>query len=159
MNVNSGMITVFVVRPSADGKLHEFLQLFRASHTWAGNTWQVVRGKVEKGETFIDGALRELREETQIVPREFYRVGTVETFYTAFNDTIWHSVPFCAIVDHDQPVNLNPEHTDYRWIHRDQMDGHVMWASERQILADLCRDILDKSPAKDHLRIELPTGS
>src|SRR6185436_15378922 len=106
MNVNSGMITVFIVRLSEDRKSQEFLQLFRASHTWAGNTWQVVRGKVEAGETFIQAALRELREETEIVPREFYRVGTVETFYTASNDTIWHSVPFLAMIDREHPVRL-----------------------------------------------------
>lgn len=155
MIVKSSMITVFVVRPDAAGKSHEFLQLLRAPETWHGNTWQIVRGKVEAGETFVNAALRELQEETGLTPREFFRVGTVETFYTSIGDTIWHSVPFIAYIGREQAVKLNREHTDLRWIARDQMDAHIMWASERQLLRDLSRDILDNGPAKESLRINL----
>jgi dATP pyrophosphohydrolase len=95
MTIKSGMITVFIVRPDATGQSHEFLQLLRAPNVIHGQTWQIVRGKVEAGESFMAAALRELREETALVPRVFYRVGTVETFYTSIGDTIWHSVP-CA---------------------------------------------------------------
>lgn len=130
--------------------------MFRAPGTWHGKTWQIVRGKVEAGESFIHAALRELREETGLVPREFYRVGAVETFYTSIGDTIWHSVPFLALIDRSQVVTLNREHTEHRWVPRDQMDAHVLWASERQLLNDLCRDILDSGPARPHLRIEVP---
>lgn len=154
MTVKSGMITVFVVRPDVSGDSHEFLQLLRAPQVIHGNTWQVVRGKVEAGETFLDAGLRELREETALVPREYFRVGTVETFYTSIGDTIWHSVPFLALISREQKVVLNDEHTDFRWMPRRQMDANVMWASERQLLVDLCRDILDRGPARDHLRID-----
>lgn len=156
MNEKHGMITVFVVRPDSGGRSHEFLQMFRAPSSFHGETWQIVRGKVEEGETFIQAALRELSEETGLVPKEFYRVGSVETFYTTHHDTIWHSVPFLAMIDRDQTVTLNREHTEFRWIPRDQIHRHVMWAGELRLLEDLYRDILDNGIARPHLRIETP---
>jgi dATP pyrophosphohydrolase len=155
MNVGHHMITVFVVRPDESGASHEFLQLHRVPDDYLGASWQVIRGGVEKGETYIQGALRELREEAGLSPREFYRLGSVEMFYTPFDDTIWHSVAFCAIVDREQEVQLNEEHDAFRWVPRAEFDRNVMWASERALLPDLCRDILDNGIAKPELRLKI----
>ncbi len=155
MKSRHDMITVFVVRPDERGISQEFLQLHRVPHDYLGDTWQLVRGGVDEGETFAAGALRELREDAGLVPREFYRLGAVESFYTDADDTLWHSVAFCAIVDRSQPITLNDEHDAFRWVPRDQMDANCMWASERALLPDLFRDILDNGPAKSHLRIEI----
>ncbi len=155
MNERSDMVTVVVVRPTADGHDHEFLQLHRAATDFLGNTWQVVRGGIETGETAVTAALRELREETNLRPREFYRLGSVETFYLPLDDTLWHSIAFCAVVDRADVVTLNDEHHDHRWIHRERMNDHTMWASERVLLPHLCADILDNGIAKPYLRISL----
>jgi 8-oxo-dGTP pyrophosphatase MutT (NUDIX family) len=159
MNARHDMITMFVVRPDASGRSQEFLQLRRVIDDYMGGTWQIVRGGVEPGENVIHGALRELREETGLIPRELYRLSCVESFYTPVDDTLWHSVAFCAIVGRSQEVVLNHEHDALRWIARDQMDRHLMWASERQLLSDLCRDILDNGPAKPFLVVEMPPSS
>src|SRR5688500_9597163 len=118
MNVRHDMVTVFVVRPAATGASHQFLQVRRAPGDYMGDTWQIVRGGVETGESAVHAALRELREETGVSPREFYRLGCVESFYTSVDDTLWHAVPFCAIVGRDDTVRLNDEHVDFRWIGR-----------------------------------------
>ena len=149
------MITVFVVRPDANGASQEFLQLHRLPDDYISASWQIVRGGVNEGETWIRGALRELREETGLTPREFYRLGSVEIFYTPFDDTIWHSVAFCAIVDRAQEVQLNEEHDAFRWVPRAEYNARVMWASERALLPDLCRDILDNGIAKPELRLKI----
>ena len=88
------------------------------------------------------------------MPCEFYRLGSVESFYIALDDTLWHSVPFCALVSRDDRVTLNDEHDEVRWVGRDRIDAETMWASERALLRDLFRDILDDGPAKPYLRIE-----
>lgn len=155
MNERSDMVTVFVVRPTADGHDHEFLQLHRAASDYLGNTWQIVRGGVEPGETATAAALREMREECGLGPREFYRLGSVETFYIPVEDTLWHSAAFCAVVDMNAAVVLNDEHDDYRWVHRERMAAHTMWASERGLLNDLFTDILDNGIAKPYLRVSL----
>jgi dihydroneopterin triphosphate diphosphatase len=156
MKARYDMITVFVVRPDEGGQSHEILQLRRAADDYMGGTWQVVRGGMEPGETPVAAALRELREETGLVPREFYRLGSVESFYTETDDTLWHAIGFCAVVDRQQPVQLNHEHDAFRWIPRAQAADHLMWASERQALADLCHDILDNGPGKVFLQVKAP---
>jgi dihydroneopterin triphosphate diphosphatase len=155
MNSRHNLVTVFVVRPDQTGTSQEFLQLHRVPEDYLGNTWQIVRGTVEERETFLQGALRELQEETGLAPREFYRLGSVELFYTPVDDTIWHSVAFCAVIDRTQQVQLNEEHDAFRWVPRGQFDQHIMWASERALLPDLCRDILDNGIAKPQLRLEI----
>jgi len=149
------MITVFVVRPDARRLSYEFLQLLRAKDDYMGGTWQIIRGGVHEGEMYAQAALREMREESGLVPNEFYRLGTVESFYTDVDDTLWHSAPFCAIVDRNQVARVNEEHEVLRWTPRDRIDAETMWQSERDLLAGLMRDILDGGPSKPFLRIRL----
>jgi 8-oxo-dGTP pyrophosphatase MutT (NUDIX family) len=155
MKTRSDMVTVFVARPDSRGESHEFLQLHRAPQDYMGNTWQIVRGTVEPGETAVQGALRELREEAGLAPNEFYRLGSVESFYIPNDDTLWHSVSFLALVTREANVVLNEEHDDARWIPRSEILDETMWPSERWLLRDLCQDILDNGSAKPHLRIDL----
>ena len=156
MNVRNDMITVFVVRPDVTGTSHEFLQLRRAPGDYMGGTWQIVRGGIDEGENAVSAALRELCEETALTPRELYRLGCVESFYTAVDDTLWHAVPFCAIVGRDDAIKLNAEHVDFRWVGRDRIEEETMWSSEWHVLAEVVRDILGESSAKSFLRIDRP---
>ena len=156
MNVRYDMVSCFVVRPDASGTSHEFLQLRRAAGDYMGSTWQIIRGTSDPGETAPQAALRELREEAGLVPREFYRLTHLEVFYIPAEDTIWHCPGFCAVVGRDADVRLNPEHDAARWVPRSQIESVSMWASELPAIADLCRNILDDDgPAKPYLRIEL----
>lgn len=156
MNSRNDMVTVFVVRPGEDGTSHEFLQLRRSADEFMGGTWQIIRGGIEPGETAVTGALRELKEESGLSPAEFYRLGSVESFYIPFEETLWHAIPFCAIVPRDAAVALNEEHDGYRWLSHDGYVAHVLWQSELQLLPGLIRDILFDGAAKPFLKIELP---
>jgi dATP pyrophosphohydrolase len=148
-------VSCFVVRPSANGS-HEFLQVLRARGKYMGETWQLVTGGIDDGETAWQAALRELDEETGLAPVEFYQVDVINTFYLAATDSISMSPMFCAIVAPDAQVILNHEHTDFRWVSRDRMESAVMWPGERAALRELCCEILDNGPAKAYLKIDLP---
>jgi 8-oxo-dGTP pyrophosphatase MutT (NUDIX family) len=154
MKIVVDKIAVFVVRPAGGSRTHEFLQLRRAAGEFMGETWQIVRGSIEPGETASAAALRELNEETGLSPFEFFRLGLVETFYLA-DDQLVHSIPFCAIVKPDAQVTLNAEHTTHRWVPRDAIAGQTIWASERAVLAELMLDILDNGVARPYLRVSL----
>ena len=154
MIVRHDMVTVCVVRPGASGTSHEFLQLRRAPGDYMGDTWQIVRGGIGEGESAVCAALRELHEETELSPREFYRLGCVESFYTSVDDTLWHAVPFCALVGRHDTIKLNEEHVDFRWVARHDVVAQTMWSSERYVLAEVMREILDGGTAKPHLRID-----
>ena len=153
MKIRGDMVCVYIARPTETS--HEFLQLHRVPDDYLGGTWQTVYGGIEENETAFAAALREMKEESGLVPREFFRVSIAPSFYTDVNDTLWIVPSFCAIVDRDAKVVMDHESDASRWIARDEVDRAFMWPTDRMAIAEICRDILDDGPAKAYLRIPL----
>jgi dATP pyrophosphohydrolase len=150
------MVCCYVVRPDADGGLGEVLQLRRAPSEFMGGKWTTVYGGIEAAEKAWQAALRELSEETGLVPEsdEFYQLDTVNTFYLAPYDSVWHVPGFVAVVPRDCVVTLNAEHDDFRWVDRSVIDQEFLWPGERRQLEELVREIMDFGPARPVLRIK-----
>ena len=153
MNVRHDMVTVFIARPA--GTSHEMLQLRRVRDSYMGGTWQTVRGKTKPGETAVQAAVREMREETGLSPREFYRLPSTETFYTLPDDTMWHNAVFFALVAPDVAITLNHEHDAHRWVPLSNVKDAFMWPGERRLIAEIQDEILTPGLAKPHLFIKL----
>ncbi len=158
MDIRFDMISCYVARPSADGTGHEFLQLRRSKDDYMGGTWQAIYGTSEPGESAAAAVLRELREEAGLAPKEFYRLDQVSVFYIASTDTMWHCVPFCAIVTREQSVVLNDEHDAARWVSAAEAEKAFIWKDNRDAIGDIVNYILVDSLAKPHMRIPLPLG-
>ena len=95
-------------------------------------------------------------EEAGVVPRSAYRYAQQrESFDIVADDTLWHSVAFLALIDRQMELRLNDEHDGFRWIAQERIDAETLWASERNVLADLIRDILQDGSVKPFLRIKL----
>jgi len=156
MQVRTDMIVCHVVRPAEHPDRYEFLQLRRSVDDYLGGTWQTVRGRIEAAETACQAALRELREESGLIPAEFYKLSTLESFYLAHEDAIWHVPCFCILIRRDQPVLLNGEHDACRWVEQDKILDAVMWPGERQALDEIFREILGNGLSKPFLRVPLP---
>jgi dATP pyrophosphohydrolase len=155
VNVRYDMVTCYVVRPTQAGALGEFLQVRRAKGEFLEGAWGAIHGRIERGETAWQAALRELREETGLAPLEFYQLDTINQFYLVAGDCVWHVPGFCAVVGRDAAITLNEEHDDFRWIDRSRIEHDFLWPGERRQLRELEREILDQGPAKPHLRIRL----
>lgn len=102
-------VIVYVLQQTSSGNRVLFLK--RSDERHLGSWWPVA-GKPEPGESGLTTALRELHEETGLSPLRVLDFGM----------EIPHADPECrletfvAIVDADCVVQLNYEHSDYRWV-------------------------------------------
>ncbi|MDE1821469.1 MAG: NUDIX domain-containing protein [Euryarchaeota archaeon] len=93
---------------------------------WAG-CWDLPGGRLEGGETPLEGALRELREETGLDietaeplqegnPLEDRPAGTTLQTYPWPERRVWETVFFSRVSERPS-VRVDPaEHTEYRWV-------------------------------------------
>jgi dATP pyrophosphohydrolase len=153
MNIRYDMVCCFVIRPDASGRGWEFLQLRRSREDFLGGTWQTIYGAGNPGETPVDAALRELREETGIVPVEFYKLSDASVFYIAAHDTLWHSIQFCAVIRTDVAIVLDGEHEAIRWLKEEEAEKHFMWPGDRRSIQEIREQIIGNGLAKAFMRV------
>jgi dihydroneopterin triphosphate diphosphatase len=144
-------VAVLIIRQRASN--HQLLMACRTPGRYMGGTWQLVTGGLEPDEIAWQGALREMREETGLAPREFYRLSTLTSFYRPDNDSLNTAPMFCAIVEEAAEVRINSEHTAFEWIDLEEAEQRLMWPSDREALRELRSVILEGGIAKEHMRI------
>ena len=105
-----GIAVVAIRKTTRD---HEVL-LLRRTGSNAGE-WCQIAGSIEPGETAWQAALREMMEETELVPSRLYSADLCEQFYEVGRDSIWFAPIFVAYVEPDATVRLNEEHSEYCW--------------------------------------------
>ncbi len=152
--VKSNRVAVYVFRVSLTGP--QFLQLHRAvgSGDYAG-TWQTVYGGIKSGETAIAAALRELKEETQLTPKQFFQVEYLESFYHRARDRVTILPVFAAQIAANAKVIIDAEHDDFRWVAMNDVATHFVWRVQRQAIAIIEQDILGTAPAKGLLTLDV----
>lgn len=113
--------------------------------------WQVITGTIDKGETALATALRELREETGHSPLKFWHIPFIGQFYDYRKDII-HKIPvFAAELDNDI-IDLSDEHDEYKWLSYDELNNHLELPSHREGTRYLMEYILNNERNK-HFRI------
>ncbi len=127
--VITNLIEAHVFRETGNGL--EFLLLKRAETEIYPGLWQMVSGKIKKGEKAFETALREIREETGIIPRKIWTVPNINSFYDPEEDCISVLPVFAALADSNAAVRISPEHTEFMWLGRQEAKKILAWKGQR----------------------------
>ncbi len=114
--------------------------------------WCHVAGKIEADERAWETALREIHEETGLVPDRFYSADFCEQFYEADRNCISLLPVFVGFVAGTARVELNGEHSDFAWLSFADAVQRVSFGGQRQMLAHIEQEFVVRTPP-EHLRI------
>jgi dATP pyrophosphohydrolase len=115
----------------------EVLALRRGPHGRNPGSWETVHGTIESGETPVQASLRELREETGLVPEKFYNLSRTEAFYQHKRDELALIPVFAAFVPLAATVQLSAEHDRAEWLRARDAVGRFAWPRERRAMDDI----------------------
>lgn len=148
--IRCNSIAAFVLKKERGRAKH--LLIRRTGKRLRGH-WQMVAGKIEKGETAWQAALREIKEETGLKVRELYSADTVEVYYSASEDLIDVTPVFVALVNTKARVRLSDEHDTFAWLTAAQAEKRLVFAEQRRILAHVQRTFVERNP---HQSLRVP---
>ena len=153
MNIISNLIEAHIFREQ-NGQL-EFLLLKRSPEQYYPNLWQMVSGKIKENETAYNAALREIKEETSLIPEKFWVVPTVNSFYTPDKDYICLLPVFAAKVKYDCEVRISKEHTEYKWISPVEAKNLLAWDGQRKSVDVIVDYVLNRNSFLNFIEINL----
>ena len=136
MNIVSHMIEAHIFRETEKGI--EFLLLKRSEWQPYPGLWQMVTGKIKDGEKAHQTALREIKQETGLVPAQLWVAPIINSFYEPKDEYICLLPVFAAKVESVEVV-LSEEHTQYQWVNKTEAQKLLAWDGQRkavQIIED-----------------------
>lgn len=135
----SKYIECYVYKKSDDGIKYLLLKRSEMKEPYPG-IWQIVTGRFENNEKAYETALREVKEETGLIPVKSYVAPKINEFYTPHNDKIY-LIPVFVVCVEDDKVILSNEHTQYEWVEFETAYKKIHWFSQKENLK-LIDDIL-----------------
>jgi dihydroneopterin triphosphate diphosphatase len=130
MKIVSHMVEAHIFRETSDDL--EFLLLKRSEKVIYPGLWQMVNGKIKDVEKAFQTALREIREETGIIPERLWVVPKVDSFYSHENDNIMLLPVFAAQFNFFSKVVISDEHTEFKWTNPLEAKKMLAWDGQRQ---------------------------
>lgn len=132
--VRVSLVDVYVLR--GVGAALECLLLRRAVGGRCPGSWETVHGHIEGDELPDRAALRELQEETGLIPLKLYNLSRVECFYQHRRDEVALVPVFAALVGAEAPVRVSEEHDRAEWVPWRDAEARFSWPRERRAIID-----------------------
>lgn len=143
------LVDVWIFRDGPSGP--EILLLRRVPGRVLPGLWQGVSGSLEADERVVDGALRELREETAFarpIVETFYDLDLVNQFHYSGVDAIMTAAVFAARVSRGAEPVLSHEHDTARWLPLEGALAEVVWPGYREAIRRVAENLLDPARAR-----------
>ena len=141
--VDNGEVSFLLFR-RAKGKIYE-------------GQWRMIGGKVKDRETYWQAALRELKEETNLVPKSFWTVPSINQFYEHSTDKILSIPAFAAELHPDKSIRLNAEHTEFTWIQPDEASTYIQWPEQIRLI-ELTNRLITSNKILDDWRVPISSS-
>ena len=109
----------------------KFLILKRSEAKIYEHLWQGVAGKIEKKETAWQAAIRELKEETGLVPYKMFVADHVSSFYESHSNMM-NLVPVFGIEVKNPNVILSDEHCEFKWVEFQKAYQMLTWNGQKK---------------------------
>jgi len=135
-HVRPDLVACWVFRLDAAGR-PEILLIRRSGGRIYAGIWQCVTGRLEGDERVVDGALREVREETGLDRADIddvFETDIINWFHEPSVDAVWCEAVFAARVRPDATIRLSHEHDDLRWLTPDAARELVVWPAYEQAI-------------------------
>lgn len=126
----------------------EFLVMRRATGRLYEGEWRMVGGKIEPGETMVQAAVRELREETARAPELLWALPSANIF-TAWERDAVQVAPAFAVRLRADPA-LNDEHDAFDWCAAEVAAERMTWPEPQRLLRLTAR-LLEAGPIPPEL--------
>lgn len=155
MQIVSKIIEAHLFRLS--GNDIEFLLLKRSDddNLYPG-LWQMVSGSIHENEKAFVTALREIKEETGLLPKKFWTVPHINSFYEPQKDEL-HLVPvFAAQISNGDNVELSHEHSAYKWVNSDEAIEMLAWKGQKESVKTIVDYFTSRLSTLNLLEINLP---
>ncbi|MFY8161430.1 MAG: NUDIX domain-containing protein [Candidatus Kapaibacteriota bacterium] len=117
------------------------------------NIWQVITGTIEENETAIQTAIRELSEETGLVPYRMWAIPYLAKFYERISDTVQFSPTFLVIVN-TKDVIISDEHIAYNWVSKINGENTLSLPSHKEGIS-ICQTYLENAEDLQFFEINL----
>lgn len=153
MKVISNLIEAHIFRLKNEEL--EFLLLKRAPYQYYPNIWQMVSGKIRENEKAYETALREIKEETGLVPENLWIAPNINSFYSPDDEYISLIPVFAAKVNDDSQVIISTEHSEYKWLKSSEAKQLLAWEGQRKSLELINEYFLNRRSYLNFIEINL----
>lgn len=153
MEIKSNLIEAHIFRQKNNSI--EFLLLKRSPDQYYPDLWQMVSGKIKSNEKAFDAVLREIKEETGLIPSNLWVVPNVNSFYTTDDDSITLVPVFATKVREDSLVSISTEHSEYGWFSSEEAKTKLAWAGQHRSVDLIIDYFLNKNNFWNFLEIKL----
>jgi len=130
MEIKLEMVEVHLFK-IVDGDL-KYLILKRSENEIFPGLWQMVTGKIECGEKAYETAIREIKEETGLLPKKLWVVPNINSFYSQADDCISLLPVFAAQLSSSCSVKISEEHCEYKWVSSKEAKKLFAWEGQRK---------------------------
>jgi len=112
----------------------KFLLCLRSRTKVYGGQWRMIGGKIKENELAWQAALREFNEETQMSPKLFWCVPSLNTYFDFKRNELLFIPAFAIEVDFESEPILDDEHSAYVWIELDQLKKYPSSPEQERII-------------------------